>query len=646
MTRLVIGLSGPLTLRWQGEAIAPPTSPRAQLLLARLARAPTGLPRAALAELVWGPDRLRNLRQELYRLKQLSGAKVWLDAGDPVRVLAEVQFDPASRTWLEGVARHRLTEASRAWLESEEAGWRADLDAAPEGAVMRALLPLLTVSADEPPTLDVLVRATGHPLDAIVTAWERVDALPGLTPQHAQAAHRRLAMAWSGTHPRRAGEHWQAAGEPDRAAQAYLDAGLDERAARLAERPTLRLQALEARVTRLERERASALDQAITAFERAALTHADDRAWVHARLARARHHLTAGRHEEAEMTARPFLDDPDHEPAARLILAQRAMVEGRFEAASVHYTRVLDLEDAAAACIATTGLGVVSALGGDPVAARAHHVEALRRGRALERPDLVCRSLLNLGADDQRSGHLDSSIAHFREVAELAPSTGDPTLLGLALTNLGITLIQRGSLGGARPVATAAIDAADSPRIRALAFDLRAEVELLCGRHAESARWSEQAMELHTRLGDVNRRTLSRGNAALARLCEGEASALDDARTALRGLADRPLVTAELRTQLALLPPVALATDFIDVAGDSPAGELARVRRDPERPWTEPLDRMAEEPGPHQPLAAALARHRGRDTALEPILTTHTDGLLGAQREALQTWLKRWVRGG
>src|SRR5690606_41733325 len=58
-------------------------------LLAYLSLRREGARREDLAELLWGPGRLANLRQELYALRQLPGASEWLDdKGDVIRVVA------------------------------------------------------------------------------------------------------------------------------------------------------------------------------------------------------------------------------------------------------------------------------------------------------------------------------------------------------------------------------------------------------------------------------------------------------------------------------------------------------------------------------------------------------------------------------
>ncbi len=64
-----------------------PVSRKGAALLAYLCLRPEGARREDLADLLWGPGRLANLRQELYALRHLRGASEWLaEDGDSVRL--------------------------------------------------------------------------------------------------------------------------------------------------------------------------------------------------------------------------------------------------------------------------------------------------------------------------------------------------------------------------------------------------------------------------------------------------------------------------------------------------------------------------------------------------------------------------------
>src|SRR5690606_18902322 len=67
-----------MRLSFAGEPVLP-ASRKGLALLAYLCLAPTGARRDELAELLWGPGRLANLRQELYALRKLPGAETWLE---------------------------------------------------------------------------------------------------------------------------------------------------------------------------------------------------------------------------------------------------------------------------------------------------------------------------------------------------------------------------------------------------------------------------------------------------------------------------------------------------------------------------------------------------------------------------------------
>lgn len=89
MMPLVATLIGRVGFRYSGNDLGI-ISRKGTALLAYLSLRREGARREDLAELLWGPGRLANLRQELYALRQLPGASDWLDdQGDVVRVVAE-----------------------------------------------------------------------------------------------------------------------------------------------------------------------------------------------------------------------------------------------------------------------------------------------------------------------------------------------------------------------------------------------------------------------------------------------------------------------------------------------------------------------------------------------------------------------------
>ncbi len=78
---LVACLFGTPNFKWQGEILRLPTR-KATALLCYLASEQRVVQREELTELLWKPTESRNLRRELYRLKQLPGAKNWLELDD------------------------------------------------------------------------------------------------------------------------------------------------------------------------------------------------------------------------------------------------------------------------------------------------------------------------------------------------------------------------------------------------------------------------------------------------------------------------------------------------------------------------------------------------------------------------------------
>lgn len=89
-------------------------SPKPLALLAHLALNPTGVSREGLAELLWAPGKLHNVRQALYSLRALPGSGAWLDSGDPVILHAESDVAAFERAVRAGCA----AEALAAWDRS------------------------------------------------------------------------------------------------------------------------------------------------------------------------------------------------------------------------------------------------------------------------------------------------------------------------------------------------------------------------------------------------------------------------------------------------------------------------------------------------------------------------------------------------
>ncbi len=107
---LTAALLGPPTLRWRGAKVAPP-SQKHRAVLYYLAIRATPASRTELAELLWGPGRLHNVRQALTSLRQLPGSEGWLTAADPVAL----SVDADTATFERAVGRRDHAAAVRLW---------------------------------------------------------------------------------------------------------------------------------------------------------------------------------------------------------------------------------------------------------------------------------------------------------------------------------------------------------------------------------------------------------------------------------------------------------------------------------------------------------------------------------------------------
>ncbi len=84
-SKLVACLFGAPTFRWQGKVLKLPTR-KARALLCYLASEQRAVQREELTELFWKQGESRNLRRELYRLKQLPGVESWLELDNGVLI--------------------------------------------------------------------------------------------------------------------------------------------------------------------------------------------------------------------------------------------------------------------------------------------------------------------------------------------------------------------------------------------------------------------------------------------------------------------------------------------------------------------------------------------------------------------------------
>ena len=99
-SKLQAFLLGAPELHWRKEPCTI-ASKKGAALLYYLALTPKPVSRGELAELLWGVGRFQNLRQMLSTVRQLPGAKVWLNDGDPLSLACDcdaIAFANAVRT--------------------------------------------------------------------------------------------------------------------------------------------------------------------------------------------------------------------------------------------------------------------------------------------------------------------------------------------------------------------------------------------------------------------------------------------------------------------------------------------------------------------------------------------------------------------
>ena len=99
-------LLGTPIFKWQGEVLKLPTR-KAMALLCYLASEQRAVQREGLTELLWKQGESRNLRRELYRLKQLLGAENWLEINDGVLVYVKTDLS----TFIEAVEQKDFQKA-------------------------------------------------------------------------------------------------------------------------------------------------------------------------------------------------------------------------------------------------------------------------------------------------------------------------------------------------------------------------------------------------------------------------------------------------------------------------------------------------------------------------------------------------------
>lgn len=548
---LHVKLMGLAEARWDGAPL-PPLRKKALALLCFLAEQGRPIPRTTLATMFWGEGKLVNLRQELALLRRSPGAETWLRVEEAwVSVSAETDL-AALRAGAEVPAGEPLEglrfpeapdfEAYRDALVQEIDALRRPAAPAIDPSAFLPLVTELWALHGEPPPPGLLEDALELPAYAVALAEAalrrqgRIDAAgrwQGRAPAPTAAAQRRLGLAlWRRDGPSpRAEALLSAAGASAELGALWLErAQRGERAAAAkavglvgpADRPeALRLAAEVA----LRAADFAAFDVHHGNLAAIALDSQAPPLLLEVALLGARHALSRGRLRAAAellVDARALAARlPGAEAAARV-----SLWEGQVAAAEGQPDRALPLLEAAAAgphpwsrAAALAALGGLAAQAGALARATALHDEALAATRGLGDRASAARMLNNVGATAERCGRQRAARGAFADALALAERLDDHELLAMTLLNLAEVERRLGRLGVVRGLVARALEpglAALPPRRRALAMQIRADLELCCGRGEEAAAWFGRAAAAWSEAGDAGTAEAARWLTTLA----------------------------------------------------------------------------------------------------------------------------------
>ncbi len=692
---LIVSVLGPLRATWQGREITP-AGPRSQAVLAVLALAGRPLPRALLAERVWGPGRLRNLRQELYKLRQLPGAADWLVVdGAGVGLRAQVDRDDARAlaAWAPGVVLlEGLPLLGSPALEDWLDGARAAAEQAREArraALEDELVAALAVAAPAPLGAGLLAALVGLPAAVVRGALEGVPRVGGaLAPRHVRPA----LAALSAEERARIALALLAAGGPE------LDAGLRARlldapapapAAPLGGAPVpapgwrALVAALEGDAEAQCRHYQQWMDDRQQAGDEAGRAAAEAALHAHAlrsqapplllESARLRFlgGLRAHELEAAEAAADELFrlaerhGDPDARGRARLCLGELHRRRGDATEAARWFTaaRLVPGTTGRTAVVALNGAGAVAAMQGRLDEALQLHEEALARAREAGLRAEVPRLLNSVGSDAERLGRDRRAAQAFREAAALALLAGQRTTWVMALRNAALAGIRGGRLGDARQDLRALQEPAGglAPRDALLIDEIEADLARALGQLDRAAAVLLRLEERAIAQEDGARVRLARLNRAALQLQRGEAAALPGWQAGVAalladgdyGLAAECIadvlawaaVPAAVRRARQLRP-----TDAPQNARHALVWELSGLRLDPEAPWTALAAQLATLPPTSESARGwALLVERGAPGAaagLQDCLLALGVGLTADHQAALERHHRRPVGFG
>lgn len=745
---LTVRLLGHLEVQWAGQVLSLPTR-KASAALAWLAAQPRPSPRESLAVLLWGPGRLRNVRQELYRLRKLPGASDWLREEGSSLALAHASVDilappddwsgdvledlieltpPFERfreelrlSVLERWAPAQLAQAEAALSDQRAADAAARLDRVlallpeePDALSLRAVAAAamgdrtaalrVRAAADQPLSLYadrlqrlLAVTAAGHPdwpgpdaappppagalagalgCDGLVLA----DALaelqraglvgtagtlvlrPPLPGADAPMLHRCLAGA-PGLPPAVAAWHLEQAGEPEAAARMYLTvpaAWTRARAAALAPPGPLRARALAEQLD--ERRRTGGSTEALVAaletlaLETQSLEVLSERDQQRAREAVHQGDAAAARQWATE--ALRFAEQagaPAAAARARLVRAAAALRSGDTTPARDDLLAARGSGDQEVELSVLNALGAAHAIRGDFARAESVHEQALTIARRRGALATCARLLNNLAATAERRADYARSDAAFREVIALGERLDERDVVRRATLNRAQIALIRGHLGTARALLRAHPDHERPPQQRAWANRLRGHLEQACGRSDEARERFARALTDYTALrDDVQRANVCFSRALLA------GTGVDAALADLAAVAPPFLLaTARMEALLVLDDPDRLGTltEQIAAARSDPHAALliragraraAWLRGEAVSALPRPADGLVLLEAPRLlALCARLSDAPGEREALRAdaraAAIAQTEGLLGAQRDALLAQVEGWL---
>ena len=660
-------LLGPVHLSYMGEELRP-SSRKGLCLMVVLALRGRPVLREELAELLWGPGKLRNLRQALYQLKSLPGAERWLEVGDHqvgLLVQTDVQEllagqDVPIRGELCAELRGTTLAVDDLIAEHSVQVQRA-LEQREQGPLRERLSQLLNLSSAPVSVLaGVLGCGPGQVQDLLAGGLPPCPQLPKLQQD---ALRTQIARVWQRSAPQLAAALFAEAGDADGSALAWEQAGELGKAASVARDPQLKLRLALAWEGGSGAGLPGHAEEAVAFLEGLGLRTQDPEIVGLGALARVRQQLRAGELEDGLFAAQDALVTAKSHGLkvlvvrAHVLLGQGLLLAGRLEEARPHFGVVLSQGGPEEHRLAHMGLGALHGLSGDLEGSIRHHREALRLAREAKALDVAARALNNLGGDLHRLGQYALSAKRFGEAAQLAEQVDLPLMGALCLANRVESLLSDGQLGAARQGAKVAMEAAlavGSPRVVGLALDMRAELERVCGRWEESAAWSLRAHKAHTQAGNQRRELISKLNHHCA-LIEGGQDEVEHAQGALDAALDagEQAIATQGALELALWGrDPELAQEILDRV----PWKTARARRNRElgamvamhhglKSKRALVEALARRRCPEQALACAVLHRQapdaGWDQAQAEALQVLGAGLLGAQKEALGERVER-----